>query len=88
MKECEEFLNEHKIVMSRYDIATSYMIFGGVPYYLGYLKKELSLPQNIDNLFFANNAILKLEFDRLFQSCFDKPEYVKKIVLALNDKRI
>ena len=88
LKECEEFLNEHKIVMSRYDIATSYMIFGGVPYYLGYLKKELSLPQNIDNLFFANNAILKLEFDRLFQSCFDKPGYVKKIVLALNDKRI
>ena len=32
LKECEEFLNEHKIVMSRYDIATSYMIFGGVPY--------------------------------------------------------
>ncbi len=88
LKECEEFLSANKIVMSRYDITTTYMILGGIPYYLGYLKKELSLPQNVDNLFFSHNAILKLEFDRLFQSCFDKPEYIKKIVLALNDKRI
>ncbi len=88
LKECEEFLNSRQVIMSRYDIATSYMIFGGIPYYLGYIKKELSLPQNIDNLFFSEEGILKIEFDRLFQSCFDNPEYIKNIVINLNEKRI
>lgn len=26
-------------MMTRYDIVTSYMVLGGNPYYLGYLKK-------------------------------------------------
>lgn len=50
--ECEQFLKKKGIRMSRYDIVQSYMVLGGIPYYLGYMKKGLSLAQNIDLLFF------------------------------------
>lgn len=88
LKESEDYLISNNIHLSRYDIATSYMILGGIPYYLSYIKKGLSLAQNIDNLFFNKNAQLSLEFDRLFLSCFEHPEFAKKIVTFLNEKRI
>ena len=56
LKESEEYLKSNGIVLSRYDIATSYMILGGIPYYLSYIKKGLSLSQNIDNIFFFKNS--------------------------------
>ncbi len=86
LRECEEFLEEKGVMMSRYDITQSYMMLGGIPYYLGYFRKELSLAQNIDELFFAKNAKLKYEFDRLFKSIFDNPELMKSIVKLLHNK--
>ena len=56
------------------------MVFGGIPYYLGYMDKELSLAQNIDNLFFSRNAVLKNEYDQLFESVFTNPEAILSIV--------
>ena len=81
--ECEQFYQSRNIHFSRYDMVQSYMIFGGIPYYLGYIDNSLSLAQNIDRLFFARQGILKNEFDRLFNSVFTSPEAVKSIVKLL-----
>ena len=51
LKECEAFFQNRGIKMSRYDIVQSYMMLGGIPFYLNYFKKGLSLAQNIDDLF-------------------------------------
>lgn len=51
--------------------------------YFGYMDKELSLAQNVDTLFFARNAVLKNEYDRLFESVFTNPEAIKSIVRLL-----
>ncbi len=72
--------------MSRYDIVQSHMIIGGIPYYLGYMKKGQSLAQNIDRLFFAKGAKLHNEYDRLFTSVFAKPEQMKSIVQLLGTR--
>ena len=50
LKECELFLDSRNICMSRYDMTQTYMMVGGIPYYLKYFEKELSLLQNIDNI--------------------------------------
>ncbi|MBR5760249.1 MAG: AAA family ATPase, partial [Thermoguttaceae bacterium] len=34
LRDCETFYRENNVVLSRYDIAQSYMILGGIPYYL------------------------------------------------------
>lgn len=88
LAECEECLIERNINFSRYDIVQTYMIFGGIPYYLNYLDRGLSLPQNVDLLFFSKNAVLKIEYDRLFASVFKSPDSVKKIVELLSTKGI
>ncbi len=83
LKECEEFFESKNVKLSRYDIAQSYMILGGVPYYMGYFQSGQSLAQNIDNIFFAKQAKLRDEYDRLFASIFSNPEVMKGIVKLL-----
>ena len=87
LNECERFFASRDIVMSRYDIVQSYMMVGGIPYYLQYFERENSLPQNIDKIFFTDNAVLKDEYDRLFSSLFVNPETMKAIIGALFTKR-
>ncbi len=81
--ECEEFFKAANIKLSRYDIVQAYMAVGGIPYYLGFFRKGLSLGQNIDQLFFSKTAKLKKEFDRLFASLFTKPTNYRKIISLL-----
>ena len=87
LKETEQFLKSKKIVMSRFQIAECYMILGGIPYYLEQLEKSLSLSQNIDNLFFKKNAILRDEYSKLYASLFKSPEKYMQIIEALAKKR-
>lgn len=86
LRECELFFTEANVRMSRYDIVQSYMALGGIPYYLGYFESGLSLAQNMDRLFFSRQAKLREEYDRLFTSVFDSPEYVRAIVELLYTK--
>lgn len=85
--ECEEYFKREHIVMDRYDQLQSYMIMGGIPYYLSYLKKEYSLAQNVDRLFFQKDGKLRQEFDRLFASLFIDPENYIKVVKLLGKRR-
>ncbi|MBR5975717.1 MAG: AAA family ATPase [Clostridiales bacterium] len=84
--ESEFFFRSIGIGYSRYDIAQGYMMVGGIPYYLKYFDKRLSLPQNIESIFFGEDAPLRDEFDRLFSSLFVNPEVMRSIVKALGSK--
>ena len=86
LHECERFLESNGIIMSRYDITQAYMMLGGIPYYLRYLKRGMSLAQNIDDLLFARTAQLRGEFDRLFSSLFANPDVMRSIVVALGER--
>ncbi|MBR3243977.1 MAG: AAA family ATPase [Parasporobacterium sp.] len=86
LHECELFFEAKGVMMSRYDIVQAYMTVGGIPYYLNYFKRELSLSQNIQEMFFAPGAPLANEFDRLFSSLFVNAEVMQSIVRALNTK--
>jgi hypothetical protein len=70
LNECEEFLKYKKIVLDRKSIAGSYLIFGGIPFYLNLFEKGLSLAQNVDKLCFTSNGALKDEFSILYSSLF------------------
>lgn len=83
LRECEEFYADRNVKLSRYDIVQSYMILGGIPYYMGYFQSGMSLAQNIDNLLFSRQGKLGDEYDRLFASIFVNPEMMKHIVNLL-----
>lgn len=88
LSECAEFYQTNNINYSKYDITQSYMILGGIPYYMNYIRAGRSLSQNIDELLFKRNAVLKGEYDRLFLSVFNNPEGAKKVIEALAKKSI
>ncbi|MDO4805951.1 MAG: ATP-binding protein [Coriobacteriales bacterium] len=87
LHECEEFFAAKDMQLTRYEIAQAYMAVGGIPYYLGYFERGLSVAQSIDRLFFSRGAFLAREFDRLFASVFDKPAQVVAIVRMLYTRR-
>lgn len=88
LHECEEYFNQANIQMSRYDILQSYMVFGGIPYYLGYFQKGLSFEQNTDRILFGHKPRLHDEFNRLFAAIFSNPEESKKVVRLLATRHV
>ena len=87
LAESEAFFRERGVALSRYDIAQAAMIVGGVPYYLGYFQRDLSLAQNVDALFFSPGARLRDEYGRLFSSIFDDSQQTQAIVSLLGTNR-
>lgn len=88
LKECEDFVKSNELAFNRIQILQYYMIFGGVPFYWSFLKKGLSLVQNIDSILFEKNAPLKKEFEYLYASIFKNPEVYLKIINVLGTKKI
>jgi AAA+ ATPase superfamily predicted ATPase len=86
LHETELYLRSNKCDYSLYDISECYMTMGGIPYYLSRMDNSLSISQNIDNLFFAENAELKNEFQNLYASLFKNYADYIKIVEALSTK--
>lgn len=81
--EAEQMLSMQGVTLSRYDILQLYMTTGGIPMYLSYVERGLSLAQIIDDLFFVRKAKLNNEFDRLFNSIFRSPEPHKSVIRLL-----
>ena len=88
LNECEEYFEYAHIQMSQYDILQSYMVFGGIPYYISYFQKGLSFEQNVDKILFGNKPRLRDEFNRLFAAIFNNPEESKKVVRLLATRHV
>ena len=87
LNECQQYLDNKGFGWDYYQIIQCYMVLGGVPYYLSLLEPNLSLPQNIDNLFFAIGGRLSNEFDELYNALFSNADRYVSVVKALSAKR-
>ena len=86
LSECEQYCQWRKLDFSRYQIAQIYMAMGGIPFYLSKIERGLSVAQNIDKLFFAQNPKLKNEFGNLYAALFRNSGDYVKIVEVLSKK--
>lgn len=86
LAECAEYFKWRKIDLNHYQIADIYMIMGGIPFYLSKIEKGLSVAQNIDNMFFSDNATLKNEFNNLYAALFRNSNDYVKIIETLSRK--
>lgn len=87
LEETNEFLNSKKIRWNKKLVAETYMILGGIPYYLSLLDKNRSLYQNVDDFFFRSGSKLEGEFDNLYSSLFKKSTEYVKIVELLSKRK-
>lgn len=84
LSECEQYSETNKLGFSRYQLVENYMIMGGIPFYWSLIKRELSMAQNIDTLFFSKDSEgLSHEYEQLYASLFNNPEPYMQIVTAL-----
>ncbi|MDO4511147.1 MAG: ATP-binding protein [Bacteroidales bacterium] len=81
--ETEKYLQSKGFTWDRYAIVQTYMIMGGVPYYLSLLRSDAGLPANVDRLFFADDARLRNEFHELYGALFKNADNYLKVVRAL-----
>lgn len=70
LAETKLYLESKEIQYDPYQIIHLYMALGGIPYYLNKVKKGFSASQNIDNIFFGKQALVKNEYTLLFKSLF------------------
>ncbi len=87
LRECELFAKSANLTFGRKDVLELYMILGGIPYYWSFLKKGLSVAQNVDQLFFTETAQLRDEFEALYAILFKRPENYLKVIECLSDGR-
>jgi hypothetical protein len=83
LNETERYFQSRQILFNRYQIVQIYLAIGGVPHYLKAIKGDKSAVQNIDDLCFAEDGILKKEFLRLYPALFEKPEQHIMVIRAL-----
>ena len=87
LTECREYCASRGIAMNTQDIIESYMIFGGIPYYLRLMERRYSLALNVDRICFEEGAPLRHEFDRLMDTLFADPAKHVRVLEALHAKK-
>ncbi len=82
LAECEMYYKKNGFRLSHYEMCVAYMVFGGIPYYLDKLRNGLTLNDNIDNIFFADDQI-RQEFKDVYTGLYASKERYVDIVKAL-----
>ena len=86
--ECEAYFRAKGIDIPRYQVAEAYMIFGGIPYYMDFFRPKYSLAQNVDEIFFKENAPLRNEYMNLYRSLFRNADGHIRVIEALATKNL
>lgn len=87
LNETKRYFETRNVLMDHYDIVQSYMMMGGVAYYMSFFEPGKSLADNIDSIFFNEGGFLLSEYDRLFTSLFSDNKSYRKIVECLSAQR-
>ena len=88
LAETEAYLYSRKISFNHYQLLQLYMAMGGIPHYLKEIKKGKSVTQNIDEICFSKDGLLRDEFLSLYPALFEHSDYHETIVRTLAKKQI
>lgn len=86
LNECEQFIRSKDSILDKYQIIQLYMVLGGIPFYWDEVLPDKSAHQNIHELCFTQNGVLRTEFPNIFSSLFKKYQKHELIIDALAQK--
>jgi AAA+ ATPase superfamily predicted ATPase len=86
LQETRDFLKSKKINLDHYQLTQLYMAMGGIPHYLNEVKQGRSAVQNIDDICFSPNGLLRDEFHQLYPALFESSEKHILVIRALSKK--
>ena len=84
LAETEAYFQEKYIAFDRYQLLLLYMTMGGIPHYLDQVEGGKSAIQNIDDICFQPQGLLRTEFDNLYSALFSNSDRYESIVSALS----
>lgn len=87
LRETEAYFKSVGIKLTQDQLLQITTYCGGVPYYLSYIKKGRSIAKMIDQMCFEPRGVLYDEFDKLFDSLFDKAKVYKELIRIIAQKR-
>lgn len=87
LRNTKKILEQQAVNLNNKQITQLYMMTGGIPYYLTYVEKNLSVPQIIEKLPFSKGSFLLEEFDNLFASLFDEHGIYIEIIRTIAQSR-
>jgi uncharacterized protein len=85
--ETKDFLQYIGTKYTDKQILDLYMVFGGIPFYLKTINKNLSVQQNINSICFNSKGLLFAEFKNLYASLFEEYEIYEEIIRTVASKR-
>lgn len=74
LSEVKAYLESRNVKLNHWHVTQIYMLTGGVPFYLSFIKQGRSATQVIEQLAFRQDAPLLKEFEYLFSSLFTNAE--------------
>lgn len=87
LSETGEYLKSRGVVLDHYQSTQIYMALGGIPHYLKEVKRGKSAAQNIDEICFSEQGLLRDEFQKLYPALFTNAEHHTAIIRALGSKK-
>lgn len=86
LRETETYLQSRNIYLDRYQITQLYMALGGIPHHLKEVKNGKTATQNINQICFSPNGLLRDEFLRLYPALFAHADNHISIIRTLANK--
>lgn len=87
LDEVKQYFMAKRFNFTNHEIVELYMAMGGIPHYLKEVKRGKSAIQNIDDICFAENGLLRDEFSKLYFSLFENAEKHMAIIRTLSNSR-
>lgn len=87
LRETEQYFKAKNVSLDKKQIIEIYLAFGGVAKYLSNVEQGKSSAQIINENCFNENGSLTSEFNKLFDSLFEKPQQHINIVTTLASKK-
>ncbi|WP_425422771.1 AAA family ATPase [Phaeodactylibacter xiamenensis] len=86
LSETADYLSSRGVGLDHYQTTQIYMALGGIPHYLKEVKQGKSAAQNIDEICFSDQGLLRDEFQKLYPALFTNAEHHIAIIRALGKK--
>jgi len=82
LAECERYWEKRGFHLSRYEIALTYMVIGGIPYYMDKFRTDRTMSDNINAIYFGKDKA-RQEFKDVYTGLYSSSEAYINVIRQL-----
>jgi predicted AAA+ superfamily ATPase len=86
LAESKLFLESQEVKWDHYQVIQFYMAVGGIPIYLQEAKKNETVTQTIDRIFFTKDSFMRTEYNNLYAALFNNYQNHVDVIKTLAEK--